>query len=167
MEFSDSKFMTAEEKTKVYNALVRFLDSGLQRQKFTKALYQYLSLNFGFIAHFNIEGFYSERFADAHGRAKTLEMIVNASHWSFDNDPDRVGDLNRAVRALFEENAEKLLHSARDQRITQLLLARGQIDRELRLFGVDPNTGKPLTAETAEAIDVDSLPPSPKRLGNG
>ena len=161
MEFIDTKFMTADEKTQVYNALVRFIDSGFKRSKFTKALYSYLSLNFGFIAHYNLDGFWQARFNDPAGRVSTVRAVTEASQWSFVEDSDRTWDLNRAVRTLVSERSEEFLNSALDKRIRQLLAARVEIDRELISYGIDPNQPERATSTVRElpekAIEIEAV----------
>ena len=62
MMFTDAQFMTAREKELVLKDWERFLRHGLARAQFTKRLYEHLHLHCGFIAHYNIHGFYSEYF---------------------------------------------------------------------------------------------------------
>ncbi len=61
-ELHDSKFMTAEEKRKVLKHWEAFLGSCLQKNKFTKLLYDHLMQHCSFIAHYDINGFYSTYF---------------------------------------------------------------------------------------------------------
>jgi hypothetical protein len=60
--FTDAEFMTAREKALVLKDWERFLRSRLRKTHFTKRLYEHLHLHCGFIAHYNIRGFYSEYF---------------------------------------------------------------------------------------------------------
>jgi hypothetical protein len=108
MQFIDTKFMTADEKTKTYHALVRFIDSGCRRERFTKQLYHYLSLNFSFIAHRDIDGFWSARFGDPSGLLHTIDQIRNAARWSLAEDQERPWDLNRVVRDLMVVSRDKI-----------------------------------------------------------
>lgn len=81
-KFNDVKFLTAKKKTMILKNWISFLkfltlpewddfnqnnggsDHGLEAPKqFTKRLYEHLSLHCGFIAHYNIHGFYSEYFS--------------------------------------------------------------------------------------------------------
>lgn len=75
--FTDTEFLSASEKAKVLNNWKLFVSSGFKRTRFTKALYKHLSLHCGFIAHYDINGFYAARFADAQGRARTLRQLGN------------------------------------------------------------------------------------------
>ena len=56
-QLHDSKFMSAAEKSKVLKHWEMFLSSGLEKDKFTKALYEHLINHCSFIAHYDIHGF--------------------------------------------------------------------------------------------------------------
>ncbi|MCX5653763.1 MAG: hypothetical protein NTY65_03820, partial [Planctomycetota bacterium] len=60
MMFTDAEFMTAGQKGLVLKDWERFLRHGLRQSHFTRRLYQHLHLHCGFIAHYNIHGFYAE-----------------------------------------------------------------------------------------------------------
>ena len=59
---TDTKFMTAEEKKKVLKQWEAFLESGCKKERFTKLLYHHLIDHCSFIAHYDINGFYSTYF---------------------------------------------------------------------------------------------------------
>jgi len=61
-ELHDSEFMSAEEKRKVLKQWEQFLASGLEKDKFAKSLYNHLIQHCSFIAHYDINGFYSTYF---------------------------------------------------------------------------------------------------------
>ena len=61
-QLHDSKFMSAAEKSKVLKHWEMFLRSGLEKAKFTKALYEHLINHCSFIAHCDIHGFYTSYF---------------------------------------------------------------------------------------------------------
>jgi|LSQX01.3.fsa_nt_gb hypothetical protein len=86
VNFKDSEFMTAREKRLVLANWKTFLKHGLKQKHFTRRLYNHLHLNCGFIAHYNIGGFYATYFE--HG-ADTVEFFKRfcdaASHsWAAD-----------------------------------------------------------------------------------
>lgn len=72
-------------KAKFLNDLANFVRSGFKRTKFTKALYKRLSMTFGHIAHYNIEGFYDEWFTNAGNQQR---WIQNALDYSCCGDPE-------------------------------------------------------------------------------
>ncbi len=65
IEFTSSKNMTESEKTKIYKDFVKFLNNHFKRTLFSKRLYDHFHLHCGFIAHYNINGFYGEYFYTA------------------------------------------------------------------------------------------------------
>lgn len=67
--------MTAAEKEKVLSNWLRFLRNGLQRNDFTKALYNHLYQHCDFIAHYNIHGFASEYFETGDGKIRFLQQF--------------------------------------------------------------------------------------------
>lgn len=58
----DTKYMSAAEKRRVLRHWEAFLKSGCQREKFTKPLYHHLMQHCMFIAHYDLQGFYSTYF---------------------------------------------------------------------------------------------------------
>lgn len=54
-QFSDERFMSADEKRKVLRAWIRFLRNGCQKTQFTHDLYHHLIQHCSFIAHY-VEG---------------------------------------------------------------------------------------------------------------
>lgn len=58
-----TKWATVEDKKKFIAHFERFVKSGYKRSLFYKWFYTRLSMMFGFIAHYNLEGFYSEKFS--------------------------------------------------------------------------------------------------------
>ena len=61
-QFVPTKYSTAEEKAKFANQFVKFVDNGCQLKHFPKWFYRRLSMTFGHIAHYNLEGFYDTWF---------------------------------------------------------------------------------------------------------
>ena len=69
--------MSALEKEKVVKQYKTFLANGFKMGNFTKAIYNYLHVHCGFIAHYNINGFYSEYFEDPQDIIRFLEELIN------------------------------------------------------------------------------------------
>lgn len=69
------KFMPAEEKRKVLKQWELFLKSGLEREKFTKLLYNHLIQHCSFIAHYDIHGFYSTYFVEGEDTVHFLSQF--------------------------------------------------------------------------------------------
>lgn len=64
-EFESVKYMTDSEKAKIYKNFVSFLNNHFSFSTFKKNLYEHFHLHCGFIAHYNIYGFYGEYFGTA------------------------------------------------------------------------------------------------------
>src|SRR6056297_1513523 len=60
--FKDVEFMSKDDKYKVAKLFKRFVQSGFKPEQFKKRVYEHLHLHCGFIAHYNINGFYHEYF---------------------------------------------------------------------------------------------------------
>jgi len=69
--------MSAEEKAKVLRQWEFFLKSGLTREKFTKSLYHHLINHCSFIAHYDINGFYSTYFESGDATVHFLSQFDN------------------------------------------------------------------------------------------
>jgi len=80
VKFTDTKFMTADDKTRVAKQFKLFVQNGFKREDFSKRLYEHLHLHCGFIAHDNIGGFYNEYF---NGDPADLQRFI--SHFIDEN----------------------------------------------------------------------------------
>lgn len=78
-EFEDVKFMTSTQKFKIYKNFVSFLNNHFKPTSFKKDIYEHCHLHCGFIAHYNINGFYGEYF----GTAARFHKIANG----FEKEP--------------------------------------------------------------------------------
>lgn len=104
--FYDGKYNSAEDKQKISNDFVFFVGSGFAKDKFTDRLYKHLMGHCGFIAHYNIHGFYDERFEDIDGRLSTFEQLSSMNGpYLRDENTSGNGDLNKRIKEL----ATKLL----------------------------------------------------------
>ncbi len=71
--------MTAVEKEKVLRSWERFLKSGCSKTQFSKALYHHLINQCSFIAHYDINGFYSTYFEEGEDTAHFLTQFDNSN----------------------------------------------------------------------------------------
>ena len=109
--FKDVQFMTAKEKELVLKNWKTFLKYGLKKQYFTKRLYEHLHLHCGFIAHYDIHGFYSTYFEAGQDTERFFEHFCThtAANYGANIDYD---DLNTAMRKVYEEFKAKILTKA-------------------------------------------------------
>ncbi len=73
--FTDAQYMTAPQKRRVLGDWVRFFAGGMEFKRFTKRLYEHLTLHCEFIAHFNRQGFYQTYFADAEALQRFVDQF--------------------------------------------------------------------------------------------
>jgi hypothetical protein len=125
-QLHDAKFMSALEKSKVLKNWELFLKSGLEKDKFTQALYQHLIQHCSFIAHYEIHGFYAayfecgdstldflSQFDTRNGIPQSIEY-GNLSGWLTDED---YGDINNEMcRIAFKYLPALELKAKNDQR---------------------------------------------------
>lgn len=136
--FHDGKYLSIKDKENLFKAYVRFVNSDFEESKFTKGLYNHISIRFSFIAHYNLGGFYDKRFADPDGRIKTYDAIANASHWEFNDDnTSGTGDLNKAIHDFTVKNKSKFVEDAKELKKKQLIEQHKQIGDQLKDMGHD------------------------------
>ena len=69
------------DSAKVVGAFKRFVASGYKRSLFTRELYDALSHSFGFIAHYDRDGFYANRFETPKARRNTFETMASPEQY--------------------------------------------------------------------------------------
>ena len=146
LDFKDSEFMTAREKRLVLANWKRFLKHGLKEKHFTKRLYNYLHLHLGFIAHYNIGGFYATYFEHGaepigfhathfeHG-ADTIEFFKRFSETTQNYWAKDYKDLNTAMLDVYKTYQRRLeKHASEDINgsldALETCIKRARIDKE-------------------------------------
>jgi len=122
-QLHDSRFMSAAEKSKVLKHWEMFLKSGLQREKFTQPLYHHLMQHCSFIAHYDINGFYStyfengddtvaflSQFDDRKGMPKSVEYGM--TYWLTDEE---YYDINSEMVRIASKYIPILIQQAKNQ----------------------------------------------------
>jgi hypothetical protein len=124
-EFTDSEFMTADEKTKVLRQWRAFVKSGFEQKKFTKAIYKHLNQHCSFIAHYDLGGFYATYFGQSVGNMTVkfinqfdraayppgISVEYGSDYWLTDK---RYADINGAMVDVMTEYATDLRRQAID-----------------------------------------------------
>jgi hypothetical protein len=100
-EFVPTEWSTAAEKAAFGNTLLRFIDAGCPRELFTKKFYTRLSMTFGNIAQYNLEGFYDTWFTrDRHRAGFVLKLL----RWPCHGDPKfTFSDVEYAIQRVMRE----------------------------------------------------------------
>ncbi|NIT55905.1 MAG: hypothetical protein GWN00_06615 [Aliifodinibius sp.] len=126
--FKDAEFMTAKEKELVLKNWETFLKHGLKKQHFTKRLYNHLHLHCGFIAHYNILGFYSTYFEAGQDTERFFEHFCTytAANYGANIDYD---DLNTAMRDVYSKYRDVIKKQAEDDITSRLDLLEACVKR--------------------------------------
>ena len=105
--FTDASFMAAVDKERVLKAWKRFLSHGLQQKDFSKRLYEHLHLHCGFIAHYNIHGFYAEYFQAGQDTERFFASFREGAAYGRDYD-----DLNTAMLKVLDQHQARISRDA-------------------------------------------------------
>lgn len=125
---SSTEFMTKEEKMKVITHFQKFLSSGCDEGAFTKALYQHLHLHCGFIAHYNISGFYESRFCGLDNVKMTLDGIIrSASHCNQD-----YADINACLAEIASDFYESIISQYKKIELSNLEHEQQRINDKIK-----------------------------------
>lgn len=111
-KFSNVEFMTARQKQLVLKNWKTFLKHGLKKEHFTRNLYQHLHLHCGFIAHYNIHGFYSTYFEAGQDTEHFFEQFCSNIN-GFCGGGD-YSDLNSEMLEVYKEFKPEILEKAGD-----------------------------------------------------
>lgn len=100
-EFVPTEWSNATEKADFGNTLLHFLDLGCPRELFRKKFYTRLSMTFGNIALYNLEGFYDTWFTRNPQRHAFVQKLLR---WPCHGDPKcTFSDVEHAVQRLMRE----------------------------------------------------------------
>lgn len=151
ISFADERFMSSQEKEKVFQAWKRFLKNGCAKAQFTELLYHHLSQHCSFIAHYDRHGFYDFYFGQI--TAKLVRFFdqfdpqlpgisaeYGATHWL--SEFNTGADLNRAMRIAAGSYLEALRERFREEQRQREITAANVI---LARYGL---TAVPSVAET-------------------
>lgn len=131
-KFKDTQFMTGEEKYEILNDWTNFLKFKLNKTRFSKYLYRHLNLHCGFIAHYNIHGFYATYFNNVF----TAIEFFRRFRQNKDLDGD-FADLNNAMITEFDKSGKVALKNVAamdDERfkVLELMVKNAKHDRVAR-----------------------------------
>lgn len=142
-DFKDAQFMTAAEKLQVARAYGRFLRALTRNSTaemaaripagWTKALYHHFSLHLGYIAHFNIHGFYEVQWQDPFQcRQNIANLRGGRDNLGFDMTKDAdYGDLNKVMVKLTQIYGDDVVRACLSREKAHLVAARDALNRRL------------------------------------
>ena len=133
--FTDAEFMTAREKELVLKDWERFLLHGLRKAHFTRRLYEHLHLHCGFIAHYNIHGFYGEYFEAGQDIERFFEHFCSYTAQNLGAYAE-YDDLHVAMRGTFDRHKASITKQLEEDvtRRIEILDASVQRAKEDRAF---------------------------------
>lgn len=109
---SDWDSGTPERKARFVNSLLRFIAADFPRERFTSALYLGLSTHgyFGFIAHYDIHGFYAEQLSTPARRTQFLrDLAADCERDAHLDRPDLWSDVKAVLARHLPSDPEELV----------------------------------------------------------
>lgn len=119
---------TAVEKEKAVNAIIKFFETGCEKEKFTKRIYNTLHLHCGFIACFNREGFYFSYFGSLGAQCMFLEALIDSVRRSggpWKDAQTRLGQWAGVALPIWQKKAAKELADGERAYLQHLLDKHG------------------------------------------
>lgn len=133
-QFTPTQWTTQEDKAKFANDLIRFIQSDFKRTFFTKSLYKRLSSTFGFIAHYNLDGYYNTWFD---GTFHQLTFLMRLRDTAIFGDPAfTYCDVEQVIQAWVQEQG--LVDAYHQQYMNDVEnRERAELARLLEKYGMD------------------------------
>ena len=76
-DFTATKFTPADTKVWFTTHFLRYVSSDFPQHQFTQRFYRQVMHTFGFIAHYELGGFWTEYFTSTAGKVEFLEQVVS------------------------------------------------------------------------------------------
>ena len=135
--------MTAREKQLVINNWIRFLKNGCQFKNFSKRLYNHLTLNCSFIAHFDRSGFYATYFNEPEDTKLFLSQFLKGKSIEYGMtgwwlDDKNYADINTAMCDIAKQLAPIIINTKSDEqrqldvKRAEQLLAKHNLELQLK-----------------------------------
>jgi hypothetical protein len=126
--FTDAEFMTAQEKGLVLKDWERFLRQGLRKTHFTRRLYEHLHLHCGFIAHYNVHGFYSSCFEAGQDIERFFEHFCSYTAQNFGAYAE-YDDLHIAMREAFDRHRSSITQQVEQDVSRRIAVLEASVQR--------------------------------------
>ena len=76
-DFTPTKFTPSDTKLWFTTHFIRFASSDFPKHQFTHRFYRQVMHTFGFIAHYDLDGFWTEYFTSTAGKIEFLEQVIS------------------------------------------------------------------------------------------
>jgi hypothetical protein len=109
-----------------------FVRGDFKRSLFTKLLYHHLIQHFGFIAHYDINGFYNTYFITPEGTESFIYCIKNNHHMK------EYDDVNSVIKLILNQHKDRIIYECnkkivdRDIKLAKALLNFHDIQYEIK-----------------------------------
>jgi hypothetical protein len=126
--FTNAQFMTAHDKELVLKDWERFLGHGLRKADFTRRLYEHLHLHCGFIAHYDIHGFYSEYFEAGQDIERFFEHFCSYTAQNFGAYAE-YDDLHGAMREALDRHKARITRQVEQDVTRRIEILEASVQR--------------------------------------
>ncbi len=124
MNFTDAEFMTVHEKHALLKQWQMFLKNGLKKAHFSKRIYEHLHQHCGFIAHYNIHGFYSTYFESRADTQSFFDNLFNYPYVQHDYE-----DINNAMRIEYQKHESIIQADNQNDVMDKIALLKASVDK--------------------------------------
>lgn len=142
-QFTPTAYDTAEDKAKFAAHFVRFVRSDFKRSLFPKWFYTRLSMTFGHIAHYDIDGFYSVQCSTTARKLDFLKQTVEFPSFMGGDPAYTYSDVERALALWVKQERVIDLYAGKLAMETELA-EREQLARLTFKYQQPDGTLKPL-----------------------
>ena len=94
-DFTPTKFTPAETKAWFATHCLRFASADFPKHQFTERFYRRVMSTFGFIAHYDRMGFWTEFFTTTAGKIEFIEQVIH--HPCYGNPDHTFSDVEREI----------------------------------------------------------------------
>ncbi len=131
--FTPTQWSTVADKERFFDQFVKFVESDFARAKFPQWFYKRLSMTFGHIAHYNIQGFYAEFFESTAGKTEFLRQTIEYPCYG---DPAfTYSDVERALRGWLHSKNLVAKYQAQHTRLVEAIERKELVRLEAKYRG--------------------------------
>jgi len=162
-DFMPTRFKPFGTKTWFARHMLRFASSDFPRHQFTLRFYNQLMHCFSMIAHYNLQGFWTEYFITTHGKIEFIEQVIN--HPGYGTPDHTWCDVEREISKRLRQSG--LLDFYRQHLSAEQNAAeRAELARLIAKYAQGSSAVDPGILRTVLAPTNRSAPPRPSRHGD-